>query len=133
MNIVGLLAENYVYRCILERKMFKVDYPRFAVYGEYEMDFVFFVADENGKLNKVVIEVKSGSVRNSGGALKLLKQGKLHYLINLSGNTKGGKDGNIITIPIYLFDRFKIDQIIKPYVRSDRKGIEELRELYKLK
>lgn len=79
----------------------------FAVFGGGELDFVYRNR-ENG--NTYGIEVKSG--KNIGKTItKCLEKGKINFAIYLKGMTKGGIADKIYTIPIYLFPRFKFDDI----------------------
>ena len=111
-NKVGRLAENFVYRCILDNKTFKHDTPCFAMFGNTEIDFFDYVNGET-KVYKIAVEVKSG--RGAGKSVtELLRTRKVDCLINVFGDTYGGKTENILTIPIYLFGRLNIDEIVPP-------------------
>ena len=55
---------------------------------------------------RYLIEVKSGK-GTASTALKALNQGKADKLLYLKGKTKGGIDGNIETVPIYLLEQYK--------------------------
>lgn len=55
---------------------------------------------------RYLIEVKAGK-GTATTALKALNQGKADMLLYLKGDTKGGRDGKILTLPIYMLERFK--------------------------
>ena len=57
-------------------------------------------------LEDYLVEVKAGKDR-AETALKALQSGKADRLLYLKGNTKGGEDGKIITVPIYMLERYK--------------------------
>jgi len=119
-NKAGRLAENFVYRCILDNRTFKHDIPCFAMFGNMEIDFFDYVNGET-KVHKVGVEVKSG--KGAGKSVSdLLKSRKIDYLINAFGDTYGGKTENISTVPIYLFGKLDIDQIIPP-MRNEAEDI----------
>ena len=52
------------------------------------------------------MEVKTGKGK-AETALKALQSGKADRLLYLKGNTKGGEDGKIITVPIYMLEKYK--------------------------
>lgn len=98
-EINGLICEHFVFNSI---NYDKLRYPSFATYKGGEIDFVYL-----NKFTKELygIEVNAGS--NSGKSVtRALNDGKINKLIYCKGNTYGGTDGKIITIPIYLFPRF---------------------------
>ena len=74
--------------------------PVFGTYKGGELDFV--VQSLRDSL-RYAVEVKSG--KHAGNtAKKVLEDGKADRLLYLKGNTKGGVEGKIITIPIYLLE-----------------------------
>lgn len=103
----GTLNENYVYIELLKRQEFPEEItfetPAFATYRGGEIDFV---AQSIQSSTRYLIEVKSGK-GTAVTALKALEQGKAHKLLYLKGDTKGGVDGKIETLPIYMLERYK--------------------------
>lgn len=98
-EINGLICEHFVFNSM---NYDKLRYPSFASYKGGEIDFVHL-----NKLTKELygIEVKAGS--NSGKSVtKALNDGKINKAIYCKGDTYGGVNDKIITIPIYLFPRF---------------------------
>lgn len=98
-EVNGLICEHFVFNCM---NYDKLRYPSFASYKGGEIDFLYL-----NKFTKELygIEVKAGN--NSGKSItKALNEGKINKAIYCKGNTHGGIDRNIITIPIYLFPRF---------------------------
>lgn len=95
-NSIGLLNENYV-ATVLRNKKMTIDFTTFA---NYEIDFI-----TNDFKYKYGIEVKTG--KEIGTSVKeAYKRNKIDKILYLKGNTYGGVEGDIITIPIYLFERF---------------------------
>lgn len=76
--------------------------PAFATYRGGEIDYV--VQSIKGQ-TRYLIEVKAGK-GTAPTAQKALKDGKADKLIYLKGNTKGGQKGNILTLPVYMLERF---------------------------
>ena len=113
-NRTGRLAENFVYSCFLEKRLIGDNYPSFATYGDTELDFLLFVPD-GANTRKVAIEVKTHHKKGQSSS-ELLSNGKIDYLINVRAGTMGGRAGNILTIPIYLFGRFDTEMIIEKAV-----------------
>lgn len=98
-EVTGLICEHFIFNCM---NYDKLRYPSFSTYKGGEIDFVYL-----NKFNKELygIEVKAGS--NSGKSItKALNDGKINKAIYCKGDTYGGIDGKIVTIPIYLFPRF---------------------------
>ena len=54
---------------------------------------------------RYLIEVKSGK-GTATTSTKALAGGKANKLLYLKGNTKGGVDGNVETLPIYLLEQY---------------------------
>lgn len=105
-TISGTLNENYVYINLKKRQDFPQEIafetPAFATYKAGEIDFV---AQSLKTGEKSLIEVKAGK-GIAPTALKALQSGKADKLVYLKGNTKGGADKNIITVPIYLLEQY---------------------------
>lgn len=105
-DIDGIVSENFVYldlkRRITHPSQIALETPAFATLGAGEVDF--FV--ESIKTRKsFAIEVKAG--KNSSKTIKMvLEKHKADYVIFAKGNTHGGMNGNIYTIPIYMFSKF---------------------------
>lgn len=106
-TLAGTLNENYVYINLLKRQDFPAEIifetPAFATYKGGEIDFI---AQNRETHVRYLIEVKAGK-GTAPTALKAMQDGKAQKLLYLKGNTKGGIDGNIITLPIYLLEKYK--------------------------
>ncbi|MDO5422482.1 MAG: AAA family ATPase [Eubacteriales bacterium] len=104
--LAGTLNENYVYINLKKRQDFPQEIafetPAFATYRGGEIDFVVQSLQSS---NRYLVEVKSGK-GTAGTAQKALEQGKAQKLLYLKGDTKGGVDGKIETIPIYMLERY---------------------------
>ncbi len=104
-ELAGAVSETFVY-LDLKRRMdrpgsLSFEMPAFATYGNGELDF-FTKSLRTGKIYG--IEVKAG--KNAGKtAARALKEGKIDILLYVKGNTHGGKEGNIYTVPIYGISR----------------------------
>lgn len=109
-TIRGMVHENYVYlelrRRVERLKEIALETPAFATYRGGEIDF--FVKSLQGKELTYAVEVKSGSQTAPTGQ-KALKDGKVDYLLLLKGDTGGGQAERIITLPIFLFSKFRFD------------------------
>lgn len=107
---IGTLNENYVYINLLKRQEFPeeiiFEMPAFATYRGGEIDFI--VQSIHSSI-RYLIEVKSGR-GTATTALKALEQGKAQKLLYLKGNTKGGVDGKIETLPIYMLERYQFEK-----------------------
>lgn len=103
----GTLNENYTYINLLKRQEFPeeiiFEMPAFATYRGGEIDFV---AQSARSSTRYLIEVKSGK-GTAATAQKALAQGKAQKLLYLKGDTKGGRNGNIETLPIYMLERYQ--------------------------
>lgn len=103
----GVLNENYVFINFLKRQNFPeeiaFEMPAFATYKGGEIDFVV-----QGIQNHIryLVEVKSGK-GTAQTSLRALKDRKADCLLYLKGNTKGGQDGNVLTLPLYMLERFQ--------------------------
>lgn len=106
-TIAGTINENYVYINLLKKQDFPEEIafetPAFATYKGGELDFVVQGIKSQ---KRYIIEVKSGK-GTGNSATKALKQGKANYLMYLKGNTKGGVSENIITLPIYMLEKYR--------------------------
>ena len=106
-EINGTLNENFVYINLKKRQDFPEEIafetPAFGTYKGGEIDFVVQSLEESVRY---AVEVKSG--KHSGNtATRLLEHGKADKILYLKGNTKGGIDGKIETVPIYMLEKYK--------------------------
>ena len=105
-TINGTLNENYVYINLLKRQNFPeeitFEMPAFATYKGGEIDYVVQSIESH---ERYLIEVKTGK-GSAQTAMKALQDGKADKLLYLKGNTKGGQDGKILTLPLYMLERF---------------------------
>ena len=105
-TICGTLNENYVFINLLKRQDFPeeitFEMPAFATYRGGEIDYV--VQTVRGQ-KRYLVEVKSGK-GTAATARKALADGKADRLLYLKGGTKGGKEGNVLTLPLYMLERF---------------------------
>lgn len=98
--IKGSLYENYVCN-VLEGKGLDLN---FATFNNYELDFL--LAHNKTSYG---IEVKSGKM--AGESVKqALRIKRIDKILYLKGDTFGGKTGDTITLPIYLFERFSFEE-----------------------
>lgn len=108
--IQGMLYENYVFlelrRRVERMKEIALETPAFATYKDGEIDFL--VKSLRGSEKTYAVEVKSGKHSAPTGQ-NALKDGKVDYLLLLKGNTKGGQTESTITLPTFLFSKFKFD------------------------
>lgn len=107
--LTGTLNENFVYINLKKRQDFpqeiSFETPAFATYRGGEIDFVVQSLQSS---TRYLVEVKSGK-GTAGTALKALEHGKAQKLLYLKGDTKGGMDGKIETIPIYMLERYSFN------------------------
>ena len=107
-EVQGMLHENFVFLELRRRaerlKEIALETPAFATYKGGEIDFL--VKSLSGKESLYAIEVKSGKNAAPTGR-KALEDGKVDYLLLLKGNAQGGRNGNVITIPVFLFQKFE--------------------------
>ena len=105
-SISGTINENYVYINLKKRQDFpqeiSFETPAFATYRGGEIDFV---VQSLSSQTRYLVEVKSGK-GTASTAQKALDQGKADRLLYLKGNTKGGLDGKVETLPIYLLEKY---------------------------
>lgn len=105
-TLIGTLNENYVYINLKKRLDFPAEIafetPAFATFKGGEIDFV---AQSLQTSTRYLVEVKTGK-GTAATSLKALEQGKADRLLYLKGDTKGGIDGKIETLPIYLLEQY---------------------------
>lgn len=106
-ELAGTLNENYVYINLKKRQDFPEEIafetPAFATYKGGEIDFVVQSMREPVRY---AVEVKTGK-QAGNTARKALEAGKVGRLLYLKGNTKGGEEGKMITLPIYLLEQYR--------------------------
>lgn len=106
-DIAGVLNENFVYldlkRRITHPSEIAPETPAFATLGNGELDFFIKTIK---KQKSYAIEVKTGK-KNSKTVQAALERKKADYVLFAKGNTHGGRNGNIYTIPIYGIGKFK--------------------------
>lgn len=76
--------------------------PAFATYKGGEIDYIVQTMEEG---QRYLVEVKSGK-GTAVTAKKALEAGKADYLLMLKGDTKGGQEGKVLTLPLYMLERF---------------------------
>ncbi|MCM1221797.1 MAG: AAA family ATPase [Lachnospiraceae bacterium] len=107
-EVQGMLHENFIFLELRRRaerlKEIALETPAFATYKGGEIDFL--VKSLLGKESLYALEVKSGKNAAPTGQ-RALEDGKVDYLLLLKGGTQGGQDGKIITIPVFLFQKFE--------------------------
>jgi hypothetical protein len=107
-TVRGIVNENFVYiellKKTLERKL-AWTIPMFGTYKGGEIDF--FVRNVENYKNYGV-EVKAGRAVGKT-AQKLLKDNKVEAVYFLKGDTYGGIEGKMVTVPIYLTSRIGFD------------------------
>ncbi|MEG0721413.1 MAG: AAA family ATPase [Lachnospiraceae bacterium] len=112
-TVRGIVNENFVYiellKRTLERKLAWMT-PMFGTYKSGEIDF--FVRNRENERNYGV-EVKAGRAIGKT-AKQLLTDNKVDAVYFLKGDTYGGMEGRMLTVPIYLAGRVQYD-----YQRSD--------------
>ena len=109
-GIQGMLHENYVFlelrRRVERLKEISLETPAFATYKGGEIDF--YVKSLVGNEKIYAVEIKSQKLTAPTGQMAL-NDGKVDYLLLLKGNSKGGRTENILTVPVFLFSKFKFD------------------------
>lgn len=102
----GTLNENYVFINLKKRQDFPAEIafetPAFATYKGGEIDFVSQSLKSN---TRYLVEVKAGK-GTASTSTKALQSGKADKLLYLKGDTKGGVDKKILTLPIYMLEKF---------------------------
>lgn len=105
--LMGTLNENYVYINLKKRQDFPPEIafetPAFATYKGGEIDFVVQCLKND---LRYLVEVKAGK-GTAVTATKALQSGKANKLLYLKGDTKGGIDKNIETVPIYMLESYE--------------------------
>lgn len=107
-TVRGIVNENFVYIELLKRTIqreFAWTMPMFGTYKNGEIDFL---VRNRGNEKNYGVEVKAGRAPGKT-ALRLLADGKVEAVYFLKGDTYGGIEGNMVTIPIYLVGRVKFD------------------------
>ena len=109
-SVRGMLHENYVFlelrRRVERMKEIALETPAFATYKGGEIDF--YVKSLTGMEHTYAVEVKSGKHSAPTGQ-KALEDGKVDCLVLLKGDTKGGQADNVITLPVFLFPKFRFN------------------------
>ena len=104
-EIAGMLSENFVYINLKKRQDFPeeiaFEMPAFATFKGGEVDFVVQGLKSS---RKYAIEVKTGK-HIEKTKKKVLESGKADCLLYLKGDTLGGQEGKIETVPIYLLEK----------------------------
>lgn len=107
-TVRGIVNENFVYiellKRTLERKLAWMT-PMFGTYKSGEIDF--FVRNRENERNYGV-EVKAGRAIGKT-AKQLLADNKVDAVYFLKGDTYGGIEGRMMTVPIYLVGRVAFD------------------------
>lgn len=107
-TVRGIVNENFVYiellKRTLERKLAWTT-PMFGTYKNGEIDF--FVRSRENEQNYGV-EVKAGRAIGKT-AKQLLSDNKVNAVYFLKGDTYGGIEGRMLTVPIYLMCRVEFD------------------------
>lgn len=107
-GIKGTLYENFAFlelrRRVERLREIALETPAYATYKGGEIDF--YVKSLEGNEKVYAVEVKSGKQAAPTGQLAL-EDGRIDYLLLLKGKTKGGKTDKILTIPIFLFSKFR--------------------------
>lgn len=105
-TLAGALNENYVYINLKKRQDFPPEIafetPAFATYKGGEIDFIVQSLSTD---TRYLVEVKSGK-GTASTATKALQNGKGQKLLYLKGDTKGGVDNQIETVPIYMLEQY---------------------------
>lgn len=104
----GIINENYVYMSLnrrIEQMEIAGTTPWYALYKNGELDF--FVRSRQDYSN-YGIEVKAGRAA-SKTANQMFRDGKIQYLYLLKGDSCGGIEGKVYTVPVYLADRIRFD------------------------
>lgn len=133
-NRVGKLAENFAYLCIKNsiKTQNIIDFePHFGTYGkDGEIDYLYFIRCNN-KRKSVAVEVKSGS--DVGTTARLLcDKKKIDYLVYAKGDSYGGRNKQIFTIPLALLGRFNIFDFVKDDIKEEENSfVEFLKDLNK--
>lgn len=100
----GYLYENYIFNTLDRLNYSNLGFATFSGF-QGELDFIIDVKFHNGLFG---IEVKKGNDQGKS-ALRALKEKKIDKLVYFKGDTFGGIDGDKITVPIYLAERFNFE------------------------
>ena len=104
-SAIGIIVEGYI--CTVLEDMFSENIgskPKaISFIEEPGLEVDFFV---NSIYGKTAIEVKSGSNMKNKGSIDLLKKKKIDFIIR-TGTSNLGKEGNILTVPLYAFSFLK--------------------------
>lgn len=103
-NLIGYLCDNYIYNYLSGLDYVSLGFATFSGF-QGELDFIIRIMNYNGKFG---VEVKKGNDQGKS-ALRALKEKKIDKLVYFKGDTFGGIDGNKITVPIYLAERFRFE------------------------
>lgn len=109
-DIKGLVSENFVF--LMLKKRIRVELsgamPSFAIWQKTKGELDFYV--KGFDQFSYGIEVK-GTDQAAKTARAIFDAGKLDYLYYLKGSSSGGKaeDGRLLTVPLYLADRIRLD------------------------
>jgi len=105
-SAIGIIVEGYI--CTVLEDMFSENMGRkpepISFIEEPGLEVDFFV---NSIYGKTAIEVKAGSNMKNKGSIDLLKNKKIDFIIR-TGTSNLGKEGNILTVPLYAFSFLKI-------------------------
>lgn len=109
-EIHGAISENFVFLDLKRRlsspRQIAFETPAFATLGVHEIDFFVKTLKEQ---KTYAIEVKAG--KNSSKTIAAVKKmKKADYILFAKGDTHGGINENIITIPIYGISKFRFDR-----------------------
>lgn len=106
-DIARIVSENFVYLDLRHRiqipEEIALETPAFATFENYEVDFYVKTIK---KEKTYAIEVKSGK-NNSKTIAEVKHRKKADYILFAKGNTHGGIDDSVYTIPIYGISKFK--------------------------
>ena len=107
--IEGIVNENFVYLDLKRRLVhpgeIALETPAFATLGKGEIDFYVRPLDCE---KTWAIEVKAG--KNSGKtAMEALNRKKVDYLLYAKGDTHGGINESVITIPVYGISKYRFN------------------------
>lgn len=107
-TVRGIVNENFVYIELLKRTLERTlawTIPMFGTYKDGEIDF--FVRNRENERN-YGLEVKAGRAAGKTAQM-LLADGKVEAVYFLKGDTYGGIEGRILTVPVYLAGRLRFD------------------------
>lgn len=107
-EMLGELNENYVFNVLNKWRGGNFGFGSIPG-GGYEIDFVTGV-DVSSDI--IGIEVKTGS-KSGKSITEALKRGLINKAIYCMGDTFGGRNKNIDTIPIYLIERYDFNDQFK--------------------